>query len=312
MSGALDETDSTGAADPGAEATAVRAPCVDVTPSRESRVGSTTVRRALPHRGRRTVGAWCFVDHMGPTTADGPGIGPHPHIGLHTVTWMVTGELLHRDSLGHEQTIRPGQLNWMTAGRGIAHAEETVTYGAAHHGVQMWVAQPETTRHGPPAFAHHAELPRVEVPGAELTVLVGSVLGATSPAEAETPLLGVEVLAGASATVEVGLDTAFEHALVVVEGRVEIDGIDITPGHLAYLGQGRDHLDLAVPDGARALLLGGEPFETTPLMWWNYVARDWDEVQAAHDDWEAGAERFGTVASRLERIPSLPPRRRRP
>lgn len=288
----------------------VQPPCVEVTDSREATVGDTPVRRALPHRARRTVGAWCFVDHMGPAAADGPGIGPHPHIGLHTVTWLLSGELVHRDSLGSEQPIRPGQLNVMSAGRGIAHAEETAVPGATHHGVQLWVAQPEATRWGDPAFAHHAALPQVELAAGTATVLVGSLDGATSDARADTPLVGAELDLAGPATVP--LDPSFEHAVVVVEGAVELDGQRLTPGHLGYLGLGRDELALAAtPDGpAKVLLIGGTPFEATPLMWWNYVARSWEEVQQAHDDWQAGADRFGETGSHLDRIPSLPPRPR--
>lgn len=307
MSGDLDRADSTVAHDPADEATPATPPCVEVTDAREAMVGTMPVRRLLPRRARRTVGAWCFVDHMGPTTSDGPGIGPHPHIGLHTVTWMLEGELLHIDSLGYEQVIRPGQLNLMTAGDGVAHAEEMTSQGSPHHGVQLWVAQPESTRHGEPDFAHHAELPRIDLPGVDLTLMIGSLDGHSSPVRADTPLIGVDVAATAGTAPTIGLDPGFEHAVVVMEGRVVVDGTDVTPGHLAYLGRGRDELRLDVPDGARAMLIGGEPFEATPLMWWNYVARDWSEVASAHDDWEAGSERFGTVASAIDRIPSIAP-----
>lgn len=289
---------------------AVEPPCLEVTESREAMVGTTPVRRALPRRARRTVGAWCFVDHMGPAVADGPGIGPHPHIGLHTVTWLLEGELVHRDSLGSEQAIRPGQLNVMSAGRGIAHAEETAVRGATHHGVQLWVAQPETTRWGDPAFAHHDELAQVDLATGTATVLVGALSDVASPARADTPLVGVELeLRVGTSLVE--LDPGFEHAVVVMSGAVEVDGQTIVPGRLGYLGRGRGELSVAATEPTRALLIGGEPFEATPLIWWNYVARDWDEVQQAHDDWQAGSDRFGQTGSRLDRIPSLPPRPRR-
>ena len=278
-------------------------PEVEVTPSREATIGELTVRRALPHRARRTVGAWCFVDHMGPTDG-GLDIGPHPHIGLQTVTWLLSGEVLHTDSLGTEQPIRPGQLNLMTAGHGIAHAEDG-RHGP-YHGAQLWIAQPEATRHGPPAFAHHAELPRVDVGDALATVLVGTLAGASSPARTDTPLVGAE-LALHPGTAEVGLDTSFEHAVVVLEGRATVAGVEVTPGHLAHLGLGRDEVALHADDDALLLLLGGEPFEATPLMWWNYVARTPDEVQQAHDDWEAGSDRFGAVPTELPRVPSQPP-----
>ena len=169
-----------------ARASAVKPACVEITPSREAVVGAMRVRRALPRIGRRTVGAWCFADHMGPelvTETQGLDIGPHPHTGLHTVTWLVAGEVLHRDSLGSEQVIRAGQLNLMTAGQGVTHSEEaTGRYRGQLHGVQLWVAQPEPTRNGPAAFEHHAELPQLELDSAVATVLVGSFADAVSPA----------------------------------------------------------------------------------------------------------------------------------
>ena len=297
----------------------VSTPTLEITPSRESQVGDLRVRRALPRRDRRTVGPWCFADHMGPVTvtADrGVDIGPHPHIGLQTVTWLVAGELLHTDSLGSEQVIRPGQLNLMTAGHGVAHAEESTGYAGEVQGVQLWVAQPERTRHGPPAFEHHAELPRVELDGGrgEATVLVGSVEGAgdagRSPARHDTGQVGLDLVlrpgaASGAATAVVPLRPVYEHALVVVEGAVAVGGTVVEPGHLAYLGEGRDELALEVRDRARLLVVGGEPFESRVLMWWNFVARTKDEVGAARDAWQAGdGDRFGPVPSRLDRIPA--------
>src|SRR5437588_4829373 len=170
---------------------------VEVLDSREAQVGALHVRRALPRRAHRTVGAWCFADHMGPasvTADERVDIGPHPHMGLQTVTWLLAGEFLHHDSLGSEQTIKPGQLNLMTAGNGVAHAEEaTRQYAGELHGVQLWVAQPEETRHRAPAFEHHAALPKVELDGGEGTVIVGEMTSATSPARRDTDHVGVEL-----------------------------------------------------------------------------------------------------------------------
>jgi redox-sensitive bicupin YhaK (pirin superfamily) len=284
-----------------------------VEPSREAQVGDSTVRRALPRRGHRTVGAWCFADHLGPEPADGgvgTGIGPHPHIGLQTVTWLVEGEVLHHDSLGSEQLVRPGQLNLMTAGHGIAHAEEGTerSGGRPKHGIQLWVAQPEATRHGPPAFEHHADLPRVELDRGEAAVLVGSFAGTTSPARADTDHLGAELVLAAGRTV-VPLVAGHEHAMVVMDGAVEVDGETVVPGFLAYLDVGRDELALDVAESARLMLLGGTPFESAISMWWNFVARDHDEITAARTAWQQGDEdRFGDVTSLLGRIdaPGLP------
>jgi quercetin 2,3-dioxygenase len=279
---------------------------VEVSESHEATVGRFTVRRALPRRARRTVGAWCFADHMGPasvTEGEGLDIGPHPHIGLQTVTWLVAGEVLHRDSLGSEQPIRPGQLNLMTAGRGVAHSEErTGRYRGEISGIQLWVAQPESTRHGDPAFEHHEELPQLGLANGAATVLVGEVGGAASPARRDTDHVGAELdLRPGSSTVP----TAHHHelALIVLDGAVGVGDRRITPGHLAYLGTGHDHLELRVDRPSRAILLGGEPFEARPAMWWNYVARSRDEIEAAHREWQTGSGRFGEVRSPLPRIP---------
>ncbi len=295
-------------------------PPVQVVASREATVGDTRVLRALPRRGHRTVGAWCFADHMAPPPPGGGGngggarldIGPHPHTALQTVTWLLDGEVLHRDSLGSEQLIRPGQLNLMTAGRGVAHAEETPPGAAAGgaQGVQLWVAQPEETRHGPPAFEHHPQLPVATIGGAVATVLVGELAGAESPARRDTDHLGADlVLPGGRATLP--LRAGYEHALVVLEGALSIEDAGgptgpVGPGHLVYLAPGRHEVTLSAPGPARALLLGGVPFPEPIVMWWNFVARSHDEVDAARRDWEAGADRFGPVASRLPRIPAPP------
>lgn len=282
---------------------------VEITPSRTSQVGRMTVRRALPRAGRRTVGAWCFADHMGPVTVAADGgvdVGPHPHCGLQTVTWLVAGEALHRDSLGTEQTIAPGQLNLMTAGHGVAHSEEaTGRYAGELHGIQLWVAQPEATRHGPAAFEHHAALPQVGLGVGSATVLVGTLAGVTSPARHDTPLVGAEVRAVGAVTLP--LTAGFEHAVVVLDGTAVIDGRPVVPGHLAVLGTGRDEARVETPGGARFLLLGGEPFADTIVMSWNFVGRSRAELEAAHASWNADDGRFGTVASHLTRIPAPPP-----
>lgn len=290
-------------------------PEMEVSESRTATVGNMTVRRALPRRQRRTVGAWCFADHMGPHTVspgEGVDIGPHPHIGLHTVTWLTSGELVHRDSLGSEQSIRPGQLNLMTAGHGVSHAEESSrAFAGDLEGIQLWVAQPEATRHGPPAFEHHGELPVLGTGAASATVLVGELDGVRSPARADTPLIGVDLDLGAGRTV-VGLDDSFEHALVVLRGAVTASGSGLPatepvgPGHLVYLARGHSELALDAQGPARLLLLGGEPFESEVLMWWNFVARTRDEVDAARAEWATDGERFGETGSSLARIPAPP------
>lgn len=310
MSGPVTAADAATEAEPAA----VEAAVLEVTESRSSQVGAFTVRRALPRRTRRTVGAWCFVDHMGPATVDerGLGVAPHPHIGLQTVTWLLAGEVLHRDSLGTEQVIMPGQLNLMTAGHGVSHSEEgTGRWRGELHGVQLWVAQPSHTRDDAPGFEHHAELPQVELGGAVATVLVGEVAGVVSPARRDTDHAGVDLdLRPGRATLPLRPD--YEHALVVFAGACIVDGAVLAPGHLAYLGAGRDEITLAAEAPTRALLVGGIPFDEQVLMWWNFVARTRDEIIDAHRDWTAGSDRFGNVDSELTRIDVDPPLWRRP
>jgi redox-sensitive bicupin YhaK (pirin superfamily) len=228
-------------------------------------------------------------------------------MGLHTVTWLVTGELVHRDSLGSEQAIRPGQLNLMTAGRGVSHAEEpTGRYRGEFHGIQLWVAQPESTRWGAAAFEHHPTLPAVGLGGGVATVLVGEMAGARSPARLDTALVGAD-LALPGGTVAVPLERGFEHALVVLEGGVEIDGRAVAPGALAYVGTGRDELLLTAGGATRLLLIGGAPFESPITMWWNFVGRSRDEMAEAAADWNSAGARFGETGSSMDRIPGPRP-----
>jgi hypothetical protein len=256
------------------------------------------VTRTLPNRQRRMVGAWCFLDAYGPhdlAASTGMRVAPHPHIGLQTVSWLVAGEILHRDSLGSRREIRPGRLNLMTAGRGIAHSEETpAEHTAVLHGVQLWVALPAAHRDVPPAFAHHADLPVVRDGGLAATVLMGELAGAVSPARCWSPLVGAEVSLTAGAYAGLPLRPDFEYAVLCVDGAVTVDDTDLKPGPLLYLGDGRTHLRLAAGTGARLMLIGGEPFDERIVMWWNFVGRDHDEIVEARADWAAGA-RFGEV-----------------
>ncbi|BCJ40200.1 hypothetical protein GCM10010168_30580 [Actinoplanes ianthinogenes] len=257
-----------------------------------------TVRRLLPHRERRMVGAWCFVDHFGPDDVRGrPGmqVPPHPHTGLQTVTWLVDGVIEHRDSLGSDQVIAPGQLNLMTSGHGIAHSEFTP---AAHpdgmHGLQLWVALPESARHGLAAFEHLAELPSVTEGPATVTVVVGSLGALRSPATVHSPLVGAEIRYAGAARQTLDLDPAFEHGVLVMSGSAVVDGSPLSAGSLLYLDTGRTDLDISVLSAARLFLIGGEPFDEPLVMWWNFVCRSHEEVVAAREDWMAG-RRFGTV-----------------
>ena len=305
MSGPLRPDDAT--AEP--EAAHDSAASLEITESRLADVGGLKVRRALPRRPRRTVGSWCFADHMVPAqvASDGfSGIGPHPHMGLQTVTWLVAGELVHHDSLGSEQSIKPGQLNLMTAGRGVSHAEEGGSYRGELHGIQLWVAQPEATRWADPAFEHHGELPMVELDGAVATLLVGDFAGASSPARHDTANFGAELLIRSPGCV-VSLEASYEHAFIVLSGRLLLEGQVVEPGHLAYLGSGRHECRVEATDTARALLLGGTAFEEPVFMWWNFVGRSREEMAGAYHHWAEDDGWFGSVSSRLARIPVDPP-----
>ncbi len=297
MSGPLTSEDA-----PTVETTepAAPTPALELLPSREAKVGDLRVRRALPQRTRRTVGAWCFADHAGPVSANGGGgfgIGPHPHIGLQTVTWFVSGEGLHRDSLGSEQVIRAGQLNLMTAGGGVAHAEEpTGRSGGELHGIQLWVAQPSVTRNGDAGFEHHAALPEIELDTGRATVIVGDFAGHVSPARRDTDHAGVDLALRPGRSV-LALRRAYEHAVIVLQGSLSIESITVEPGYLAYLGADRDEIVFRTETETRALLLGGVPFPGPILMWWNFVARTTDEIDAAYEGWKSGDDRLRVTSS---------------
>jgi len=270
---------------------------LELTDARQAQVGDVTVRRLLPLRLRRSVGAWCFIDHYGPMSVDGVtgmAVPPHPHIGLQTVTWLLAGNVLHRDSLGSEQMIRPGQLNLMTAGRGIAHAEESpVEHDPQLHGVQLWVALPEASRLAEPAFEHHAQLPFHEADGLMITVFMGGLTGSRSPATTFSRLMGAELTARRDASTRLELNPDFEHVIFVANGAAEVAGIALRPGQMLYLPTGHEGIPVAAPYGSTMLLLGGVPLGEHLLMWWNFVARTPQEIQAAVADWDAG--RFGEV-----------------
>jgi redox-sensitive bicupin YhaK (pirin superfamily) len=283
-------------------------PAVAARPVAERIVAASTtlgegmsIRRALPTRLRRMVGAWCFLDHFGPLAIRGTRglrVAPHPHIGLQTVTWLLQGDILHRDSLGNEQRIQPGQLNLMTSGRGISHSEESPAGSIDPlHGAQLWIALPDTVRHGEPGFEHHPRLPVVRHDSAQVTLIVGEALGERSPSRTYTPLVGMDVTVNDATECKLPLQDRFEHCVLVLEGSAQVgeDEAALVPGTLLYLGCGRDWLRLRTHAPARLLLLGGAPFPETMLMWWNFVARSKAELTQACRDWNGGAPYFGMV-----------------
>ena len=256
------------------------------------------IRRALPNRHRRTIGAWCFLDHAGPAEfAAGKGllIGPHPHIGLQTFSWMIEGTILHTDSLGYRQWIQPGQVNLMTAGRGISHAEESPADAPGRFQLaQLWIALPKHESEREPSFHHYPTLPILDRGGFRITVLAGRFAGELAPAEVFTPLVGVDLASQGPARAELTLDPAFEHGVMGLEGSASVAGEMLAPGALLYFGLGRDRLVVDAPAATRLLLIGGEPLGEEILLWWNFVGRSFEEMDRATRDWVAGG-RFGRV-----------------
>jgi redox-sensitive bicupin YhaK (pirin superfamily) len=277
------------------------APVEIITP-REVPLGgprAMTVRRTLPQKARSLIGAWCFVDHYGPDPVAETGgmlVPPHPHTGLQTVSWLFTGEVEHRDSGGFHAMVRPGEVNLMTAGSGVAHSEVSTPGTTVLHGVQLWVALPEVARAVPRTFEHHVPEP-VVIDGATLRVFLGTLAGVTSPVRTWTPLLGAEVVLEPGGRVELEVDPAYEHGLLVDVGSVALGGSPLVRGELGYTGVGAGLLVVEDLDGtgARALLIGGTPFGEEIVMWWNFVARTHDEVVEMRAGWNARSERFGEV-----------------
>ena len=268
------------------------------------------VLRALPTRQRRMVGAWCFLDHLGPVqfaSDKGMHVGAHPHIGLQTFTWLIEGEVLHRDSLGNEQIIRPGQVNLMTAGRGIVHTEDSVREGQRLHAAQLWIALPTEEANCEPAFEHYPELPRWDDGGCVLTLLAGSFAGRTMPGSFRSPLVGVDACAMRQAAVSLSLQPDFEYGVLVLEGEIHIGNERFRTDEFAYLGLGADSIGFELAAGTRILLLGGVPFDEPVLMWWNFVGFSKDEIARAQREWESGDPRFGRVEGDAGRRLVAPP-----
>ncbi len=275
-------------------------------------LGGFQVRRAVPSVQARSVGPFVFVDHMGPAVLE-PGHGidvrPHPHIGLATVTFLWAGTIRHRDSLGSVQDIAPGDVNWMTAGRGIAHSERSPNEARdsprALHGMQTWVALPKANEETTPAFFHHAAhaLPRIEQPGVLLRVIAGRGYGLESPVEVYADTFNIAVDLDQDAEIPVD-EFHVERALYVLEGDAQLDGTDIPSRHLVLLDRGTRHR-LRAKTPLKAMLLGGEPLDGHRHVWWNFVSSSRDRIEQAKLDWIEG--RFGSIAGETEFIP-LPER----
>lgn len=276
-------------------------------------LGGFEVRRAVPAMQARSVGPFVFVDHMGPAVFE-PGRGvdvrPHPHIGLATVTFLWAGALRHRDTLGSQQDIAPGDVNWMTAGRGIAHSERTPpdprANGHALHGMQTWVALPKPHEETAPAFHHHpaASLPDRTHRGARLRIVAGRGFGMESPVRVFADTFNVALDLDAEAELELPAD-AVERSLYVLEGQAQLEGADIPARHLVLLGRGTTpRLRARTP--VKAMLMGGEPLDAPRHVWWNFVSSSRERIEQARQDWLAG--RFGLVPGDEQEFIPLPER----
>lgn len=258
-----------------------------------------TVHRTLPQRRRSLIGAWCFCDHYGPDPIGATGgmdVAPHPHTGLQTVSWLFEGEIRHDDSNGVHERVRPGEVNLMTAGAGICHSEVSTEETEVLHGVQLWTVLPESARHGARRFDHYVPEP-VEFEGGNALVFLGSALGSMSPVETFTPLLGAEIRLNPGASLDLVVDPAFEHGVLVDTGTVTVEEVVVRRTELAYTGTGANVLHLSNSDvgPARVIVLGGEPFSEPVVMWWNFIGRDDAEIRRYREEWNAHDERFGEV-----------------
>jgi redox-sensitive bicupin YhaK (pirin superfamily) len=279
----------------------------EVIGSREHDLGGFVVRRVLPSQGRQMVGPFIFFDHLGPTQfAPGYGIDvrPHPHIALATVTYLFSGTLEHRDSLGTVREIRPGDVNWMSAGHGIAHSERTPQAaripGEHVHGIQSWVALPDGQEDGEPTFVHYpaATLPTRVAQGVDLTIVAGEAFGMRSPVATLWPTLYAYAQFADGAVLEVPPDHG-ERAVYVVQGELAVGDLPVTVGQLAVLEPGT-HPTLRATGETRAMLLGGERFPTPRYIWWNFVASSEERIERAKERWER--QQFPPVPGETEFI----------
>ncbi len=274
-------------------------------------IRAITVRRTLPHRNRAMVGAWCFVDHYGPTDLDGErgmDLPPHPHMGLQTVSWLFDGALEHRDSGGGHGLVRPGEVNLMTAGNGICHSEVSTPETTVLHGAQLWIALPRKAMRAPRGFEHHTPERVVLDGGGSARVFVGSLPGLSkSPVTTYSPLVGAQVDLPPGAQARIVVKADHEHAVLVDTGELHLGDVVLRPGDLGIYDRGPRRLRLDPgPEGARLLLLGGEPFGERIVMWWNLVGRSHEDIVEARRAWQAGEARFGSVGAYAGPVTRLP------
>ena len=260
-----------------------------------------TVRRTLPQRSRSLIGARCFVDHYGPddVTTRGMDVPPHPHTGLQTVSWLFAGDIEHRDSTGAHAIVRPGELNLMTAGRGVQHSEVSLPTTTVLHGAQLWTAIPDAARHVAPFFERYAP-PVLSHQGASISVFIGSLLGHQSPATTFSPLVGAQIDLPAHTEIALPVDPSFEHGVLVDSGVVSVDD-EVVPVHaIGYRPPGAETLVIASEaTPARVLLIGGAPLAEQIVMWWNFIGRTHDEIEAFRAEWQSAVIGEADAGSRV-------------
>ena len=246
------------------------------------------VHRTLPHRDLKMIGAWCFVDHFGPTEqTDGMVVAAHPHTGLQTATWLIEGAIEHRDSIGTVQQISPGQLNLMTAGHGIAHSELSLAGPQHLHAVQLWIALPKDSIDTAPEFEHQADLPKVLGDSFDATVFAGEFMGAKAATKTFSPMMGAELRFAGQNDTRITLKTDFEHGFMLASGGLTVNGTPIPVSGLYFVPAGAESVNIEASEGAIVLMLGGQPFGEKILMWWNFIGRTQADITQARDDWNA-------------------------
>ncbi|SDS40053.1 pirin family protein [Microlunatus soli] len=265
-------------------------------------VRGITVHRTLPSRELPTIGAWCFLDRFGPAPADSMVVLPHPHTALQTVTWPISGSIHHRDSVGSDVIVRPGELNLMTAGHGVSHSEISLAGPDPLRGLQFWVALPDSALQTAATFEQHTALPTVELANGTATVLAGRFAGTESPASTFTPLVGAQ-LALRPGISGIELDPSFEHGLMIIDGRIRIEDTELAPGPLHYFGVGSSAIELRAESTATVIIIGGRPFDSELIMWWNFIGRSHEDIVTARQQWQDHDGRFGSVAGSYRAFP---------
>jgi quercetin 2,3-dioxygenase len=264
-----------------------------------------SVRRTLPQRARSLVGAWCFVDHYGPdivATSGGMTVPPHPHTGLQTVSWLFAGEIEHRDSVGSHTIVRPGELNLMTAGRGIQHSEVSLPDTTVLHGAQLWIALPDATRNAEPFFENFVPT-SFDFSGATISVFLGELLGHSSTARTFSRVVGAQLNLPAGTTLQLPVEPEFEHGILVDDGSPIVAGHPVERSELAYVTPGASTIAIESGDTpVRALLIGGEPLGEQIVMWWNFIGRSHEEIVEFRRTWQGDVIADGDENGRFGRV----------